>query len=160
MNLHSPAHSATATPAEPTADGADERQMQVGALCWRQTRKGRKVLLITSRDTGRWIIPKGWPIASLGPAGSAKLEAWEEAGVLGRVNPVPLGSYDYDKIRAKGSIVPCRVQVHALEVQELADSYPECTQRRRRWFTPAKAAGRVAEPELAALLLAQASESA
>lgn len=139
------------------AGGPVPRRLQVGALCWRLS-KGRdgaprpEVLLITSRDTGRWIIPKGWPIETLGMPGSAMLEAWEEGGVRGSASASALGWFDYDKIGRKGAIIPCRVQVHALQVETLADLYPECAQRRRRWMRPHKAARKVAEPGLAAIL--------
>jgi 8-oxo-dGTP pyrophosphatase MutT (NUDIX family) len=136
-----------------------QRQDQVGAMCWRKNAQGREVLLVTSRDTGRWIIPKGWPIKSLGQSGSALLEAWEEAGVRGHASDQPIGTYDYDKMRTKGSVVPCRVAVFAVEVHRLADRFPEATQRRRRWFQPEEAAALVAEPELATLLRAMAKPS-
>lgn len=124
--------------------------VQVGALC-RQPGTGH-ILLITSRGTGRWIIPKGWPIAGQTLAGSALQEAWEEAGVTGEAGAEPVGTFRYDKVRRRGSIVEIEVKVFAVSVQGLASRWPEDHQRRREWFTPKEAAMLVAEPGLARLL--------
>ncbi|WP_233557242.1 NUDIX hydrolase [Gemmobacter lutimaris] len=130
---------------------------QYAALCWRAGREGIEVLLITSRDTGRWVIPKGWPIDGLSPEASAAREAWEEAGVQGQPDAHCLGLYSYDKGLGRGEgpkreTVPCVVAVYPLQVSALASSFPEEKQRRRKWFPPRKAARKVAEPELQALL--------
>lgn len=111
-----------------------------------------EVLLVTSRDTGRWIIPKGWPIPGLRPDEAAAREAWEEAGVRGEVLAESIGFYTYDKLMGASRIVPCVVSVFPLHVSRTAGRYPECKQRRRKWFAPHKAASKVAEPELRALL--------
>ncbi|MBD3765809.1 MAG: NUDIX hydrolase [Rhodobacterales bacterium] len=125
---------------------------QYGALCWR-IKKGRvQVLMVTSRDTGRWVIPKGWPVTGLGPAESAAREAWEEAGVRGRTDAVCLGVYDYPKMLADGRALPCQVAVYPLQVDRLARKFPERKQRKRHWFTPEKAALRVDDPGMAAIL--------
>ena len=73
---------------------------QVAALCWRKHRDRVEVLLITSRDTGRWVLPKGWPIPGLNAHEAAAIEAWEEAGVRGPVTPDALGYFGYDKVMA------------------------------------------------------------
>jgi 8-oxo-dGTP pyrophosphatase MutT (NUDIX family) len=125
---------------------------QFGALCWRRADTGIEVLLITSRDTGRWVIPKGWPIDGLGPAGSAAREAWEEAGVKGDLAQQPVGFFSYDKGIAPDETLPCVVSVFPLHVTSLADRFPERKERRRKWFSPEKAARKVAEPELQCLL--------
>lgn len=127
-------------------------RMQYGALCWREGEKGVEVLLITSRDTGRWVIPKGWPVAGLAPEDTAAKEAWEEAGVKGVTNPVCLGRYGYHKVLGATAQVPCAVAVYGLRVERLADKFPEAGERRRAWFPPATAAGLVNEPDLAALI--------
>lgn len=125
---------------------------QVAALCWR-VRKGQlQVLLITSRDTGRWVIPKGWPIAGLTTAAAAALEAWEEAGVQGKIHDQPLGEFLYDKLARLSVTVRCNVAVHALRVQALKARFPEAGQRRRVWFQAEEAADLVAEPQLQQLL--------
>lgn len=127
---------------------------QYGALCWRMHRGKVEVLLITSRDTGRWVIPKGWPIDGLAPAQTAAREAWEEAGVEGDIAEQGLGVFDYDKCYGLKGSVPCSVQVFGLRVAELKGKFPERKERRRKWFDFEKAARKVAEPELRALLLA------
>lgn len=132
--------------------GAEQApRSQYGAVCWRMHRGTVQVLLITSRDTGRWVIPKGWPIDGLAPAASAAREAWEEAGVTGIAAPDPLGLYGYDKVLGPDASLACAVSVFALRVAELAAKFPERKERRRKWFSAAKAARKVAEPELRAL---------
>lgn len=126
--------------------------MQYAALCWRSGDTGIEVLLITSRDTGRWIIPKGWPMSGLAPEAAAAQEAWEEAGVEGTINPVCLGRYGYHKCLSDLAQVPCAVAVYGLRVDRLADKFPEAKERRRQWFRPEDAAGLVHEAELASLI--------
>jgi 8-oxo-dGTP pyrophosphatase MutT (NUDIX family) len=133
--------------------GAEEALTQHAALCHRPAAGGHEVLLVTSRDTGRWILPKGWPVRGKSGATSALQEAYEEAGVSGRADKHCVGVYGYDKIMDDGRRVACMVSVFAVRVQHLADSFPECGQRRRAWLSPADAAARVAEPELADLIL-------
>lgn len=130
---------------------------QYAALCWRGHRGGIEVLLITSRDSGRWVMPKGWPMEGFSPAASAVREAWEEAGVEGTVAEATFGFYSYDKVLPDG-MHPCVVGVHPLHVSRLASRFPERGQRRRKWFPAAKAARKVAEPELRALLLRLADD--
>jgi 8-oxo-dGTP pyrophosphatase MutT (NUDIX family) len=127
-------------------------KMQYGALCWRMGADGVEVLLITSRDTGRWIIPKGWPMAGLAPEAAAAQEAWEEAGVEGVMSPVCLGRYGYHKCLTVEIQVPCAVAVYGLRVLRMADKFPEAKERRRRWFGAAEAAALVQEPDLARLI--------
>ncbi len=126
---------------------------QYAALCWRLHRGRPEILLITSRDTGRWVIPKGWPMAERSPSEAASREAWEEAGVEGRAAEAALGQFHYDKVLRRAPAHPCRVEVFALQVRALTDQYPEHGQRRRKWFSPEKAARKVAEPELRELIL-------
>lgn len=126
---------------------------QVAALCYRERRKkGRQVLLITSRGTGRWILPKGWPIKGLDAPGAAKQEAWEEAGVKGRISDDPLGSFRYKKRLDDGSQAVCEAQVFPMQVAELADDFPESDERERKWVSPGKAAKMVSEPALKDIL--------
>jgi 8-oxo-dGTP pyrophosphatase MutT (NUDIX family) len=134
------------------AEQAGGARMQYGALCWRTVDDGLEVLLITSRDTGRWIIPKGWPMPGLSPEAAAAQEAWEEAGVAGRVNPVCLGRYGYQKVLAVAAQVPCAVAVYGLQVTDLADDFPEVKERRRQWFSSDTAALMVNEPDLGCLI--------
>lgn len=130
-------------------------ELQVAALCCRAMGDGTEVLLITSRDTGRWILPKGWLMDGKTAAEAAEQEAWEEAGVsAARVSARPVGSYRYEKHLDDGCSAPVEVQVYRLDVMELSDIYPEVRERARLWLDPATAAGRVDEPELKALLRA------
>lgn len=144
---------------QPSDDGRAVRS-QLGALCWRMRNGEPEVLLVTSRDTGRWVIPKGWPIENLTAPAAAAREAWEEAGVEGRVEPLCLGYYSYEKILGRQSkaapdpqrSVTCLVAVYPVRVDQLRDVFPEVHQRRRKWFSPTKAARKVDERELQALL--------
>lgn len=125
---------------------------QFAAICWRMHRKKIEVLLITSRDTGRWVIPKGWPMNDRSPSQAAATEAWEEAGVSGEIATQDLGLFNYEKLLRPQHSVLCSVRVFALRVTGLADKYPERKERRRKWFAAEKAAKKVAEPELRHLL--------
>lgn len=131
------------------------KRFQVAALCYRDTPEGKRVLLITSRDTGRWIVPKGWPIDGLDAAGAALQEAWEEAGVReADIESAPVGIYAYDKGVGEGLTVPVEAQVYLTKVRNLEEEYPEAGQRQRAWFAPAEAAKLVQEPELQDILRA------
>lgn len=131
----------------------NRRQRQVAALCYRETDQGTRVLLITSRDTGRWIVPKGWPIDGLDGPGSALQEAWEEAGVSkADIESDPVGAYDYLKAKNKGPDIPVKAQVYLTRVRNLEDDYPEAHQRKRAWFAPSEAANLVDEPDLKEIL--------
>lgn len=140
--------------------GARRPRMQVAALCL-DPATGR-VLMITSRGTGRWIIPKGWPMSGRSMAEAALQEAWEEAGVRPQPDApmLELGRYHYDKMQDSGFGIPVEVRVFLIRVAALADSFPEAGGRERRWVAPAEAATMVAEPELAALLRGLAARAA
>lgn len=131
-----------------------EPRTQYAALPWRRTNEGIEVLLITSRETKRWVIPKGWPIKKLKPSASAAQEALEEAGVVGETRGRAIGAYHYDKRLRSGRTQHVRVFVFALEVAELKAEWREMGQRERRWTTPAFAAELVEEKELKTLLAA------
>lgn len=136
--------------------------MQLAALCWNDSKDGTRILLITSRDTGRWVLPKGWPMDDRSNADAALTEAWEEAGVTGATDGIAVGNYSYDKVlcRATNRAQPCKVEVYPVRVTALARKYPERRQRRRKWFTPEKAARKVDEPDLQQLILAFAAGGA
>ncbi|MHA6263680.1 NUDIX hydrolase [Arenibacterium sp. CAU 1754] len=126
---------------------------QFAALCYRVKQGKLKILLVTSRGSGRWIVPKGWPMDKQTPAAAAAQEAWEEAGVVGKAQDRCLGLYSYLKTMENGKQqLPCVAMVYPVLVQSLAADFPEKDQRRRKWFSPRKAAARVAEPELARML--------
>ncbi|MBY6135291.1 NUDIX hydrolase [Nocardioides marinus] len=124
-------------------------RLQVAALCYRTGESGKEVLMITSRGTGRWIIPKGWPIDGKNGPDSALQEAWEEAGVRkARVSERPIGEYNYMKRHDNGTDEPVTTLIFAAEVEELEDSYPEAAERNRQWMSPQEAATLVHEPQL------------
>ena len=138
--------------------GFENCTQQVAALCWRH-RKGRlQVLMITSRETARWVIPKGWPMPGLTGAEAATREAWEEAGVEGCAQDLLLGYYAYDKIAQPAPPLHCAVAVYGLQIENLRRRFPERRQRRRKWFDASDAALLVAETGLR-LILQQISES-
>jgi 8-oxo-dGTP pyrophosphatase MutT (NUDIX family) len=130
-----------------------EFSRQVGALPVRRAPDGSlSVLLVTTLQTQRWIIPKGWPWPGQQDWAAAAAEAREEGGVLGEALEGSIGYYTYEKRRHTGP-VPVRVSVYLLEVREELETWPECQRRQRAWFTLADAAEAVREPELRALLL-------
>jgi 8-oxo-dGTP pyrophosphatase MutT (NUDIX family) len=130
-----------------------QRLTQYAALAWRRPGGGPvEILLITSRETRRWVIPKGWPIKGLKPHQAAAREAWEEAGVEGRASARKIGSFDYDKRLSGGQLQPVRVEVYPLQVLQEHDDWPEAQQRERRWTPAAEAGSLVDEPGLAQLL--------
>ncbi len=134
--------------------GKNERayRAQVAALPVRHAADGRlEVLLITSRETRRWVIPKGWPMGDRKDHHAAAQEALEEAGISGRIRKRPLGAYTYQK-RLVDRVHPCRVMVYVLDVDEERVTWPEHDQRTRQWFEPANAADNVDEPRLAAMI--------
>lgn len=127
---------------------------QYAALPWRRSPSGQiEVLLVTSRGTGRWVIPKGWPIKGKAADASAEQEAWEEAGVRGRVARNPIGVYGYGKRRNDGHVIDVQVEVFPLEVMHEDEDWPEKLQRERSWVGPSEAARAVDEPELRELIL-------
>ncbi|WP_243455673.1 NUDIX hydrolase [Sphingosinicella sp. BN140058] len=132
--------------------GEDSLAVQYGVVPLRVEAGALRVLLITSRETRRWVVPRGNPIGGLSPAASAAQEAYEEAGVRGTIAPDPLGSYRYDKKRKNGSVVPTHVQLFEMRVIEELATWPEARERERRWFAPADAAEIVDEPDLKQLL--------
>jgi 8-oxo-dGTP pyrophosphatase MutT (NUDIX family) len=111
-----------------------------------------EILLITSLNSRRWIVPKGWPERETGPAENAAREAFEEAGVTGRVSPKPIGSFHYLKEKKDGGGIPCSVEVFALEVTMQMDDWPEKGAREILWLPADQAAARVAEPGLRQIL--------
>ena len=125
---------------------------QYAALPWRYSGGSREVLLISSRDTGRWVIPKGWPIRGLSPAETAAREAYEEAGLGGMVSKKPIGEFEYGKRLDNGAVLATRVEVFALEQMVQHKDWPEQGQRRLQWFSVPEAAEAVEEPELKVII--------
>ncbi len=132
---------------------ASEPRRQYAALPFRLAPDGSlQVLLITSRSTRRWIIPKGWPMGQRAPHKVAEREAMEEAGIAGRIRKQPLGSYGYDKLMSDGSRVRCRVDVYPLDVRKEKASWPEKKRRERRWMAVEEAASLADDAELVPLI--------
>jgi 8-oxo-dGTP pyrophosphatase MutT (NUDIX family) len=134
-----------------------ELRRQYGALPIAVRDGETMVMLVTSRETRRWIIPKGWPEAGLEPRALAGKEAFEEAGLVGEVAGEAVGSYRYGKRLPDGREVPCEVVVYPLAVERQLEDWPERGQRETRWFSLPEAAMRVAEGGLVALLLGLAA---
>ena len=111
-----------------------------------------RVLLVTSRESRRWVIPKGNPVSGLTPHASAAVEAEEEAGVRGLICPTALGSYRYRKRRRNGASLMFDVDVFPLAVSTELPSWKEEAERERRWFSLADAAAAVEEPDLRDLI--------
>ena len=128
---------------------------QYGVLPYRVEPSGEmRILLVTSRETGRWIVPKGNLAAGLSPQQSAAREAHEEAGLEGEVGDEPIGSYRYVKQKSSGNALPADVEIYPMRVSRQLDDWPERQQRACRWFSQADAAASVAERSLRSLILA------
>jgi 8-oxo-dGTP pyrophosphatase MutT (NUDIX family) len=132
---------------------AEDRRLirQYGVIPFRRGEEV-EILLITSRETKRWVVPRGNPISGLSPPEAAAQEAFEEAGVRGIVAGEPFGSYRYGKRRTSGVTEEALVDLFPLQVEEILDDWPERSQRERRWFAAEDAAASVAEDDLAALI--------
>ena len=138
-----------------SVDDEAEPRRQIGALPFRRARDGtHRILLVTSRESRRWVIPKGWPMKGRKPFQAAAREAYEEAGLRGEVGKRPLGYYLYEKRLKNLDAVLCQVKVFPLRVHKQLKHFPEQHQRELRWFTPAEAAEAVSEPGLAAIIRA------
>lgn len=127
---------------------------QVGALPYRlaSAAAAPMILLVTSRQTGRWVVPKGNMILGKAPHEAAAIEAEEEAGVRGRISPLPLGRFDYFKTLADGWSIPAEITLFPLAVEVELPSWKEMSQRERRWFTAVEAAVAVEEVGLGELI--------
>jgi len=126
--------------------------IQYGALPWRHTSAGLRILLITTRTTRRWIVPKGWPIEGLAPHESAAREAFEEAGVQGKVGDEMLGAFNHRKQLKTGQVIACRVHVYPLEVTETHDEWCEKEDREIQWCSVEEALAQVSDPALRRLI--------
>jgi 8-oxo-dGTP pyrophosphatase MutT (NUDIX family) len=129
-------------------------RLQYGALPYRFTSDAAlEFLLVTTRQTKRWIIPKGWPIKGLRPAKSAAREAFEEAGVRGKIGAKPLGLFVYQKsLDEAGVQATCEVRVFPLLVNRQSEAWPEFEQRTVQWVEPSKALLLIKEPGLKKLV--------
>jgi 8-oxo-dGTP pyrophosphatase MutT (NUDIX family) len=132
--------------------GGTPSRIQVAALPWRTTARGVEVMLITSRETRRWVLPKGWPEGNEQLWDAAAREALEEAGLVGRIAHRELGRYYYAKLLRSGAEKRCEVHVFPMRIDEVREEWPERKQRERQWFSPKQAALSVRERDLAELI--------
>jgi 8-oxo-dGTP pyrophosphatase MutT (NUDIX family) len=129
------------------------RRVQYAALPYRSDGKSRtEVMLVTSRETQRWIIPKGWPHRGKEPHDSAAREAFEEAGVVGAVGKRAVGSFPYQKRLKNGGVTVCEVHVFPLRVRRQSKQWPEKEQREVKWVSAKEAAETVKEPMLSEII--------
>jgi 8-oxo-dGTP pyrophosphatase MutT (NUDIX family) len=126
--------------------------IQYAALPYRIEGRQVRILLITSRETHRWVIPKGWPVNGLKPQDAAAAEAAEEAGLIGAIEAKPLGSYRYLKRLKRDADIAVQVIVFPFLVEAQVESWKEQDQRSLQWFGYRTAASRVAEPSLRRLI--------
>jgi len=128
--------------------------VQYGALPYRFTKSDApEILLVTTRQTKRWIIPKGWPIKGLKPAKSAAREAYEEAGIRGSVKTKAIGIFAHEKRSDEDGItIPCDVRVFPLLVKRQCKAWPESEQRVAQWLEPTVALSLVEEDGLRSLI--------
>ena len=129
-------------------------QVQIAALCYRKTKQGEvEFLLVTSRETKRWILPKGWVMKNKSGVQAAIREAWEEAGVADVIETKePIGFYLYQKILKSGITYKIRTSVYPLLVKKIERKYPEAHQRERKWCSLGEAVELIGEPDLARLI--------
>jgi 8-oxo-dGTP pyrophosphatase MutT (NUDIX family) len=141
-------------------EGETAVPVQSGALPWRLKRRKKKndsrkpeVLLVTGRRSGRWMIPKGWPMAGKTLADSAAQEAFEEAGIKGQINPEPIGTFRHVKQHVLFGEMEVDIHVHTLTVERELKDWPERGERLRKWFKLDEAAQRVDSAELRELIV-------
>jgi 8-oxo-dGTP pyrophosphatase MutT (NUDIX family) len=127
--------------------------VQYAALPWRRAKGAFEFLLITTSNTRRWIVPKGWPVEGISASECAEQEALEEAGIEGEVASEPLGSFRHHKERRSGEAVLCTVYVFPMEVTRQRQSWPEKNIRETRWCSVEDALARIKDPGLRRLIL-------
>ncbi|PVB63553.1 NUDIX hydrolase [Labrenzia sp. 011] len=127
-------------------------RLQIAALCQRHRNGKREVLMVTSRTTRRWILPKGWPIVSLRAHRTAAIEAFEEAGVIGRARKKPFASFQSYKGGEGGLKLRTRVLVYLVDVESTTDAFPERGERDVRWLSIEEAVRIAEDPGLVQVL--------
>lgn len=138
-------------PSSPAPSGRSSG-LQYGALPYRRKASGNiEYLLISSRETGRWVVPKGWPKKGRSGWRTAEEEAFEEAGIRGWISQAPIGRYRYIKWMPN-RILLCSVTLFPLCVDAELGNWPEQGERSRMWVSPKTAAVLVDEPDLAEIL--------
>ncbi len=132
--------------------GGGGKRRQVAALPWRGEGEALRILLVSSRETRRWVIPKGWPMKDKTDFQAAATEAYEEAGLVGVIAERPIGDYEYLKKLKSGAARLVKVDVFPLEVTSELETWPEKGQRTLEWMEPVEAALAVQEPQLRDLI--------
>ena len=113
---------------------------QAGALCWRRYKGRLEILLVKTRNSGRWTVPGGWALRGRPLAITAEREAWEEAGVRGAVANRVLTVIPKRKQYRLAGPIEWQMAVFPLRVETVADDYPEAGERERGWFEVEEAA--------------------
>ena len=131
--------------------GKTDLRTQFAALCYRIKDDKLQFCIVTSRRSKRWIVPKGWPIHGETPMDAAATEAFEEAGVRGKIYPRPIGVFSYYKVRSQDEL-PCMAVVYPLKVKKILKRWPEDRERERKWVSRKKAAQMVDNPELSVII--------
>jgi len=132
--------------------GKTDLRTQFAALCYRIKDDKVQVCIVTSRRSKRWIVPKGWPMQGQTPMDAAATEAFEEAGVRGKIYPRPIGVFSYYKVRSEDEL-PCMAVVYPLKVKKVLKRWPEERERERKWVSRKKAAALLDDPELSNIVL-------
>ena len=131
--------------------GKTDLRTQFAALCYRIKDDKLQFCIVTSRRSKRWIVPKGWPMHGETPMDAAATEAFEEAGVRGKIYPRPIGVFSYYKVRSQDEL-PCMAVVYPLKVKKILKRWPEDRERERKWVSRKKAAQMVDNPELSVII--------
>ncbi|MDB4052609.1 NUDIX hydrolase [Octadecabacter sp.] len=131
--------------------GKTDLRTQFAALCYRIKDDKLQFCIVTSRRSKRWIVPKGWPMDGETPMDAAATEAFEEAGVRGKIYPRPIGVFSYYKVRSQDEL-PCMAVVYPLMVKKILKRWPEDRERERKWVSRKKAAKMVDDPELSVII--------
>ena len=131
--------------------GKTDLRTQFAALCYRIKDDKLQFCIVTSRRSKRWIVPKGWPMHGETPMDAAATEAFEEAGVRGKIYPRPIGVFSYYKVRSQDEL-PCMAVVYPLKVKKILKRWPEDRERDRKWVSRKKAAQMVDDPELSVII--------
>jgi 8-oxo-dGTP pyrophosphatase MutT (NUDIX family) len=111
---------------------------QVAAVCYRVRRERIEFLLVQTRGSGRWTFPKGSTEPGLTHAQAAAMEAFEEAGVHGRIEETSFARYvrrprSSSNCALKSGAEPVAVKAYLCEVLRL--SVPKESNRNRTWFS-------------------------
>lgn len=124
---------------------------QIGALCYRVRNGKVQFLLVTTRRSGRWVPPKGNPMNGKNARETAEIEAFEEAGAVGKIKKKCAGEFHHAS-KSRKSSDPALIALYPLKVKQMIGDFPERKQRRRKWFSRKKAIAIVRNPELAQVL--------